>query len=526
MDRSLIGFFGPNRPFGPTVTPKEFDQAFFDHVFDKKNTIYDKLGTRPNLIVGRRGSGKSAFLSSHLYNSQYDITILMDTDEEFPRIIRKINQSLPENILAEEVCTLWIRLFWSSIFNELINRFESAEPKSCALLSQYLEVAGVKSGMSIYKVMRAVLDAILSLNEKSKILRDAIDALAKDGIDFDSARGTAYKIIKNRNLNVVILIDSLEQFPLNEETMKNALSGLLKAVSEFNRESRNCEVRCCIPSELYPRLTKISSNPEKDFANNILIHWQRNEIIHLASVRIKTFAELFGIPRVAEEVRSYDLSNKNDIAKLWSLYFPTKIKNRLGITEYTIPYILRHTQMLPRQLLSYMNSIGKIALVSNGKLASELNKASSDQVIRGVVDEEHMVCEGILNGYRQVYPDASHLCDVLLPNLPMVFEIGTFQVLYRQQKGTLNQHYDDFHEALQILVEIGALGIVTNDNENKFEASFEYAVPNRLRYGGDALFCVHPAFIQEYRVSQNNDPKEYKPIYPSGIEIDIDSYEM
>jgi hypothetical protein len=37
-----------------------------------------------------------------------------------------------------------------------------------------------------------------------------------------------------------------------------------------------------------------------------------------------------------------------------------------------------------------------------------------------------------------------------------------------------------------------------------------------LNYGTGDRFCIHPVFLQEYRITQNVDPKTFKPVYPRG----------
>src|SRR5262249_51569961 len=255
------------------------------------------------LIIGRRGAGKTAFLSAHNFGDRYSFSITLDPDEEFPRMMRRIEQRLP-GVLPEEVALLWTNLLWGTVFNELVQQYEKKFPGPCLLLSKYLDAAGIRKGMSLYAVMKALLNAVLKLNTKLQVIADAVDELAVEGVNFELARKTAIDLMKAQGLRAIILIDSLEQFPLHEERMRNAMAAVLTAVGSFNQPGVACEVRCCLPSELYPRLLTLSSNVKKDFQSNIVLQWSGRELLHLAALRYRRFVRLYGNSRQAQAIES------------------------------------------------------------------------------------------------------------------------------------------------------------------------------------------------------------------------------
>lgn len=502
------------QPFGPIATPKTVDGDFFCAIFDKSNRLYQSMKARPTLIIGRRGAGKTAFLSAHNFGDRYSFSVTLDPDEEFPRMMRRIEQRLP-GVIPEEVSLLWTNLLWGTVFNELVQRYERKFPAPCLLLSKYLEAAGIRRGMSLYAVMKALLNAVLKLNAKLQIIADAVDELAVEGVNFDVARKTAVALMKEQGLRSVILIDSLEQFPLHEDRMRNAMAGLLKAVGSFNQPGSPCEVRCCLPSELYPRLLTLSSNVQKDFQSNIVLQWTARELLHLAALRYRRFVRLYGDDRRVREVDSIDMNSDQGVRSLWQALTPEKITNRLGQEEYTIPYIMRHTQLLPRQLLLYLNEIGCSCF---DKDTGDF-RFREDSIIAGIRSVEHMVSQGIFDGYKQVFPQAQRLCEVLIPNFGVVFTIGEFQKQFRRLQGRLPES-ESYDEALKILIQIGAVGVVTDETTSYINGIFEYTIPSRLNYGTDDRFCIHPVFLEEYRVAQNVDPKTFKPVYPHGSQVE------
>lgn len=506
----------PERPFGPVATPETPDPRIFRTLFDKKNSIAEGLRKGPALIIGRRGSGKTAFLNSFHFDDDYAITVSLQSDEAFPKMLRAIEQKLPENVLAEEVSLLWENLLWGAVFSELIEQHGEQSLAALLPVAHYLEGVGVKQGMSYYRIMRSILKAIEQLNAKVKVLIDTIDELSAQGVTFGEAKAVAIDFMSKRGLKAIVLIDSLEQFPLDVPSMANALTGLLRTVGRFNQPGQPCEIRCCLPSELYPRLIELSSNPLKDVSSNIVLHWHAHELIHLAALRYQRFLELYFPEDYKRQFARIDVSTRPGVRKFWETILPKEIYNATGQCEDSIAYIMRHTQLLPRHLLLYLNEIAKQTLTRNGGEVT----FSEIAVTEGIRITEHMIVEEIFNGYRQVAPDAPDACKRLLPNLSIVFTMGEFHKVYTRNRNHLGG-MTDYHEALTLLMAIGAVGVVTGESERYVRGTFEYTVPNRLRYSGDDRFCVHPIFAQEYRVAENCDPETLCPVYPSGSEVDL-----
>jgi len=505
----------PDQPFGPVASPEVDDRLIYDRLFDRRNAIAEGLRKGPSMIIGRRGAGKTAFLNSFHFDDDYDVVVSLQSDDSFPKMVRTIEGKLPHNVLAEEVSLLWTNLLWGAVFAELLQRHPLEAYADLAKLTRYLEGIGVERGMSPYRIMRTILRAIEALNDKFKVLIDTIEELAPDGVTFGEARAVAGEFMERRGLKAIVLIDSLEQFPLDEPSMANALTGLLRAVGRFSQPGQSCEIRCCLPSELYPRLVNLSSNPLKDFSRHIVLQWQAHELIHLAALRYACFLSLH-FPTVYErDFKPIDLSSRQGIRRFWQKVMPQKVHNDDGQEEDSFAYLMRHTQLLPRHLLLYFNAIAKRTLAGGGGGIS-FNEAA---VVEGVRATEHMIVEEIFNGYRQVYPQAQAVCRKLLPNLSLRFALGDFHRQFNQNRKSLEE-IADYHDALAILMEIGAVGVVTGASDRYIDGAFGYALPNRLHYRAEDSFCVHPIFLREYRVEGHPEGGPLA-VYPSGSEAEI-----
>ena len=81
---------------------------------------------------------------------------------------------------------------------------------------------------------------------------------------------------------------------------------------------------------------------------------------------------------------------------------PRKITSSLGVSEDTLPYIGRHTQLLPRHLGKLLNSIW----LQNEKAGNDMTKPFSEKIVReGVSTAEKELASEICDSYVYKYPN-------------------------------------------------------------------------------------------------------------------------
>ena len=74
-----------DEPFGP-IDSGDIDISDLSALlmlFEKHNWIYKNLHSRPSIIIGRRGSGKTYYLRSVFFDNQYDYFVEIRT----PRVL-------------------------------------------------------------------------------------------------------------------------------------------------------------------------------------------------------------------------------------------------------------------------------------------------------------------------------------------------------------------------------------------------------------------------------------------------------
>ncbi len=294
--------------------------------------------------------------------------------------------------------------------------------------------------------------------------------------------------------------------------MSLAISGLLKCQGSFRNPGGRNELRCCLPAELYYRFSELSSNPNKDFQNKIILHWRSEELIKLSAYRYSQYLKLYH-PNRYESLRELNLHSREGAIEFWSTILPSTINNRIGVIEDPIAYLLRHTQLLPRHILMLLNNIS----IKNRRYGGNPIHFSEEAVMEGIYETEYTICDEIINAYEYVHPEAREICEKCLRYLPLRFDEGLLHRIYNRHGRTITGIYD-YEDFKRVLIEIGVLGRVTKQTDRYVEGIFEYVIPHKLIVSSNDQLCVHPVFCEVFSSimpDEKNGERLYA-IYPYG----------
>jgi hypothetical protein len=312
-------------------------------------------------------------------------------------------------------------------------------------------------------------------------------------------------------------MDSLDDFRLDIDSVSRSLQGLLKFVGSMNKPRDVVDVRFCLPSELFHRIIKISSNPNKDFRRALKLQWTASELVLIGAQRLMYYLILY-YPDFLRSISPVDLTKRADALRLFSKVLPEKITNQSGFQEETMSYILRHTQLLPRHFLMLLNSIFKGL---NSPPGSNPFPISEEKIITGVRRVEEFIVSEIFVAFRLIHPTAEITCKRCLPELGHQFSVGELhQVFTRHGKAVFGG--DGMFEFQRMLIEIGALGRVIPGKEKDvyIKGNFEYTVAHELTISHDDQLCIHPLFSGIFGNSNRKD----RPVYPYGSVLDDEDY--
>ena len=517
MFNDVRPYITKDEPFGP-IDSGDIDsndlQALL-MLFEKHNWIYKNLPSRPSIIIGRRGAGKTHYLRSVFFDPQqrYDYHVEIRTPRVLGQVAKAIQKMSSDVIFSEMVSELWDTILWIAVLLE-IRKHAVLQPDDLNVVNGYLDKMHVRDTDLVDDVLRNVanmLEEIVSKNEAS-----TSDFLwGADKINLDDAKSAVLRSLKAAGKKFAILMDSLDDFQLDINSVERAMQGLLKIVGSMNKPRDLVDIRFCLPSELYQQFIKLSSNPNKDFRRALKLQWTASELVLLGAQRLMFYLALHH-PDVLKRMSPLDLTKRTDSLNLFNAVLPDRIKNQVGYQEETISYILRHTQLLPRHFVILLNSIFK----SPGGNSRHF-PVSEERIVNGIRQVEDFMVREIFVAFNLVYPTAEETCRRCLPELGHKFTMSDLhRVFTRHGKAVFGS--DSLFDFQRMLLELGAIGRVIPGSERDLyiKGNFEYTVSHQLSIGQDDELCVHPLFSGIF----NTSARKERPVYPYGSALEDEDY--
>src|SRR5919106_1007809 len=283
-----------DEPFGPIdsvdIDPK--DVEVMKGLFEQHNWIYKNLDHRPSIIMGRKGSGKTYYLRTVFFDKQYDFYTEIRTAHVLAHISSVIQGMTKDAVFPETLSELWETILWTCVISE-IRKHGLLSSEKLYIVNVYLEKVGVKGNDTVDDVLWKIANLFDEVMNSDP--RDGVSEIMRrfDRVSFDDAKSAVLDSLKASKKNFVILMDSLDDFRLEIDAVSHSLQGLLKFVGSMNKPRDMVDIRFCLPSELFRRIIKISSNPNKDFRRALKLQWTASELILIGAQRLMYFLMLY-----------------------------------------------------------------------------------------------------------------------------------------------------------------------------------------------------------------------------------------
>lgn len=499
-----------SEPLGPLDITDVENLEVQKVLFESQNKIYKSITKHPSIVVGRRGSGKTTFLKSLVHGKPKSSVIVEITGARaFERVVDALQNSLDDiHVFAESVAELWDWIFWTSLLSAVDEELKENNKASRDNLT--LKVLQFAPG----------LDKVLSILSHSKT--DSIALLSNvlkshTGYSPENLRGVKEQVniaLRELEMDAFVLLDSVEDYRLETDRMGLAISGLLKAAGRFNQTRGAPEIRVCIPAELYHKFREYSSNSIKDFRHQLVLHWHAGELLSLAAHRYRLYLNVQPSKKpqaLLDLLNQLDIHSRSGALEFWRILFPERITNAVGIEEDPIAYLLRHTHLLPRQIIYFLNAILRI----NNRMECDSTQIAADSIVSGVASAESEIWLEVCNAYRSIYPDAEAVVRAVIGELPLVFDNGLLHKIYnRHGKRALSDSAADFYYFKKMLIEIGCIGAVVSETGRYVVGVFEYTEGQALSVSTKTKLCLHPLFCGGEKTL--NATGVEKVIYPYG----------
>ena len=143
----LKPYITKDQPFGP-IDAERIDDDTLALLFEKQNRVYKAFRSRPSIVMGRRGSGKTAYLRSVYFQKQYQYYAEIMTAAVVEHISSVI-QDISTDINVERVSELWEKTLWTCVLIEIRKDHPLPVSENLGIIDEYLGKMGILKGDSL-----------------------------------------------------------------------------------------------------------------------------------------------------------------------------------------------------------------------------------------------------------------------------------------------------------------------------------------------------------------------------------------
>lgn len=316
------------------------DDPNLSSYFLKTSTWHKVLSGHTMLVLGRKGSGKSAIFRMLSEEKQKNTVVIPVTPRLFALdILNDFKNKYPDSPFNQEIAytTAWRY----SLMLELLLSIENTtgqfkfggEAGVHEWLRKHVEfdadiisrTVAFLEKWTVDKVSIAQLSATLSNDQRRKQLV---------GHEIDQTIPNVEQSLKNKKY--ILAIDNLDEGWSNKEDARTYLAGLIMAAKELNRLN-NLNVVIFMRTDMFRVLETAYQHMDKFRQSIEYIEWNPTSLARLVSLRIQKYFNI--------------RNEKNDAT--WNRLFPEKMEN--GFLTYK--HITERTFLRPREIIQFCRLI-------------------------------------------------------------------------------------------------------------------------------------------------------------------------
>jgi hypothetical protein len=525
----LARYINRATPLGPIDTDMIRHSDVERKLFDPHYTSFDRLLSRDlNVITGRRGSGKTALLNCYKFRrslnggvsakSQSATFDLLDYQFVFSTPTHTAFEALQLDVMGasggvrpiESVVADWEQLIGDYMLTQIATELAALNSQYLGVIHAYLArpetLQRLEANEAVWGVRTLQRASLWPFSKKKTV--DVEPPSRSDALV------AANKLLRTANHRALFLLDSMDEYQVGDRTADRTVGALIRFVRQFNADYEQMAVKIGLPSEIFPEIQRACANPLKDMVRFDHITWSSMELARIAAHRYRLFLQMYdedGYSRYG----SLDFDRRGVVRRFWSGMFDAEVRNEYGEAEHPITYILRHTQLLPRQMIAILEYVVKESHARTGGYR-ELN---NELVGEAIAKNEAVLVTEIFSAYRYVFANAEQLCRALLGNFSTVFSYDELENKWRQARrpvySTEPGSNMDFINITDMMLRIGVIGVVEKAPTSKYiEGVFSYNQLMPPNIGQGHALCVHPIFSRHFRCAPN---KHGKAVLPYGV---------
>lgn len=516
-----------NNPLGPlkheTILRRSADKPTDILIFHVDLFTRVMSQSRP-MIVGRRGAGKTAIVTAflaaagrehgrtgrvHAAHDSEDIYAFVNSWDHLAELVDKVGldtrHSMGDDgdwtsVLPETVANHWKRRLWHVIFQQI-----------------YADAMSDKSvRSSLTQVVRYITGDDF-IPESSRVSNESITA------SFNGLIKSVLDYLEENDISCFLVIDSLETYPVLSPKFQKLLSGFIRCVNEFSDQSPRVKIICCVPDEISPVIAKKSPNKIKDLSESgsvSQLRWKPIDLLRIVAERYRAFLNIHHDDvEFCRHISGLNFIDRRHLREFYSSILPDFVTNRHAQPEHTLAYIIRHTQLLPREFLLIFDRAICLSHGSTGRWG----RIDASAIVDAVRETEPIIADQILSPYETLYPNLVAACNEHLVNMQPIFQDSELRAVTNRLIKSVRHETE---VPWQVLFSMGVIGYCDDlDNINKSSVyqygRFHYNSAAGITLGNNRTYCIHPVFSGTWGLRPDGAAQTHKYIYPTDVEFEL-----
>ncbi|NEX75640.1 P-loop ATPase, Sll1717 family [Aeromonas rivipollensis] len=255
--------------------------------FISQDAVDRLLMRQKNLVIGRKGAGKSAVRKklSDTFSSRQNHYVL-NISPKFQSIKTILNDKELTSGLGDEI--LFTHTWLRQIFLDCLCAVGHCERNRLSTESfEFARNVATQQNRTSKDIVENIADVIARIKGKVSNLGEFginIEKELRNVADVDSLEHHFVEIA-NSGVQFIILIDDLDLGWNNSETANNLILGLLSATNYISSKTQNAFVCIFLREDVYSLLITKTQHSDK-YRNVERIRWDKDSLIKLLSARI------------------------------------------------------------------------------------------------------------------------------------------------------------------------------------------------------------------------------------------------
>lgn len=458
-----------------------------------KTSLFNRIDSgRKRLVIGRKGSGKSAvciMLHNHLCQGAYSTIITPDaiSADEIRRFellgidSQQSKKLVWRYIFLVSVCKFLLSVEKSKIKDE--EKWRNGIKEIRKFLIENHEVDDLTFKENFWRIINRI-SAKLNLSAFGQGVELEADKAPNEGLRLNLKLDYLEKHLKNEFTNLktdrfFLLIDQVDEIWGNDPSSNLMVIGLLLAMKEINVnfDSVNCVV--FLRTDIYEQIQFFDKDKFRGDEDPIV--WAKEDLVRLILARAALSTGDSGI----------------NAEKFKSEYFVARVDN-----IDTLQFLLSYTLMRPRDIIQLCNHCADLGRRDGANKVSEKHIKQAIEVYSG------WKLNDLIGEYRINYPFLNEL-SILFSNTSYIFPRAKLETIYSRVKSSLEERYAQYKPILSldgilnILYSIGFIGI-----EKMGQTVYFYDNPGSVEEQ-DKTFIVHPAFRSALKCASSIDAQPF-----------------